>query len=194
MGAERMAGKPTTRRYSPAEKEQAVRLVRQLPAETGMRHGTVQRVASQLGYGVESVRHWVKQADIDGGEAPGVTTADAARIRELEQENRELRRANEIGRNDWQADRYAHQGPPFVLPTSCPPWSAAPRSVRTGSSQRTMRWRIYDDGVTFERISVDHRIMGGVPCVRGTRIPVATVVAMVAEEMGTTTSSPSFPI
>ena len=37
--------------------------------------------------------------------------------------------------------------------------------------------------MTFERISVDHRIMGGVPCVSGTRIPVATVVAVVAEEM-----------
>jgi uncharacterized protein (DUF433 family) len=46
-----------------------------------------------------------------------------------------------------------------------------------------MGCRIYDDDVTFERISVDHRIMGGVPCVHGTRIPVATVVAMVAEEM-----------
>jgi len=56
-----------------------------------------------------------------------------------------------------------------------------------------MRWRIYDDGVTFERISVDHRIMGGVPCVRGTRIPVATVVAMVAEEMGTDDILAEFP-
>jgi uncharacterized protein (DUF433 family) len=37
--------------------------------------------------------------------------------------------------------------------------------------------------VAFERISVDHRIMGGVPCIRGTRIPVATVVGMVAENM-----------
>jgi uncharacterized protein (DUF433 family) len=46
-----------------------------------------------------------------------------------------------------------------------------------------MGCRIYDDSVTFERISVDYRIMGGVPWVRGTRIPVATVVAMVAEEM-----------
>jgi uncharacterized protein (DUF433 family) len=35
--------------------------------------------------------------------------------------------------------------------------------------------------VAFDRISVDHRIMGGVPCIRGTRIPVATVVSMVAE-------------
>jgi transposase-like protein len=73
-----------------------VRLVRQLRAETGLRHGAVQRVASQLGYGVESVRLWVKQAEIDDGEAPGVTTAEAARIKELEQEVRELRRANEI--------------------------------------------------------------------------------------------------
>jgi transposase-like protein len=96
MGSERTPGKPTTRRYSAAEKEQAVRLVRQLRAETGLRHGAVQRVASQLGYGVESVRLWVKQAEIDDGEAPGVTTAEAARIKELEQEVRELRRANEI--------------------------------------------------------------------------------------------------
>ena len=96
MGAERTPGKPTTRRYSPAEKEQAVRLVRQLRQELGTAHGTIQRVASQLGCGVESLRTWVKQAEVDAGEAPGVTTAEAARIRQLEQENRELRRANEI--------------------------------------------------------------------------------------------------
>ena len=67
MGSEITPGKPTTRRYSPAEKEQAVRLVRQLRAELGTDHGTVQRVASQLGYGTESVRSWVAQADIDDG-------------------------------------------------------------------------------------------------------------------------------
>lgn len=96
MGSVRTAGKPTTRRYSQAEKDQAVRLVRQLQAETGKRHGAIQRVAAQLGYGVESVRTWVKQAEIDAGEAPGTTSEDAARIRELEQEVRELRRANAI--------------------------------------------------------------------------------------------------
>ena len=96
MGKELSPGKPTTRRYSDEEKAQAVRLVRQLRAETGLRHGAIQRVAAQLGYGVESVRQWVKQAEIDDGEAPGVTTADAARIKELEQEVRELRRANAI--------------------------------------------------------------------------------------------------
>jgi transposase len=96
MGSERTPGKPTTRRYSNAEKDQAVRLVRQLQAETGKRHGAIQRVAAQLGYGVESVRTWVKQAEIDAGEAPGTTSEDAARIKELEQEVRELRRANAI--------------------------------------------------------------------------------------------------
>jgi transposase len=45
---------------------------------------------------VESVRTWVKQADIDEGRMPGVSTEEARRIKELEQENRELKRANEI--------------------------------------------------------------------------------------------------
>ena len=88
--------KPTTRRYTRAQKDQAVRLVRQIRRETGQHHGAVQRVAAQLGYGVESVRSWVKQADIDDGEAPGTTSVDAATIKRLEQEVRELRRANEM--------------------------------------------------------------------------------------------------
>ena len=88
--------KSTTRRYTVEQKEQAVRLVRKIRAETGQAHGAVQRVAAQLGYGIESVRSWVKQADIDGGVKVGVTTAEAERVKRLEQENRELRRANEI--------------------------------------------------------------------------------------------------
>jgi len=96
MPSERTVGKPTTRRYSPEEKQAAVRMVRSLQAETGMTHGAVRRVAEQLGYGVESVRSWVKQADVDEGVRPGVTTSEAERVRDLEQEVRELRRANEI--------------------------------------------------------------------------------------------------
>ena len=64
--------------------------------ELGTNHGTIQRVAEQIGCGVESLRTWVKQADIDDGVEPGLTTVEAKRIKELEQENRELRRANEI--------------------------------------------------------------------------------------------------
>ena len=96
MPKEQSPGKPTTRRYSPEEKAAAVRMVRALRAELGTEHGTVQRVALQLGYGIESVRCWVRQADIDDGYAPGVTTSESQRIRDLEQENRELKRANEI--------------------------------------------------------------------------------------------------
>ncbi len=84
------------RRYSAEEKAAAVRMVRTLRAELGTSQGTVQRVADQLGYGSESVRAWVRQADIDGGVKTGVTTDEQARVRELEQENRELKRANEI--------------------------------------------------------------------------------------------------
>ncbi len=68
MSREHVSGKPTTRRYSPEEKASAVRMVRTLRAELGSEHGTVHRVASQLGYGVESVRIWVKQADADADE------------------------------------------------------------------------------------------------------------------------------
>src|ERR1700750_2521061 len=97
MPTESSSGKkPTSRRYSPEEKAAAVRMVRALRAELGTEQGTVSRVARQLGYGVESVRSWVRQADIDDGYAPGVSTAESARIKALEQENRELKRANEI--------------------------------------------------------------------------------------------------
>lgn len=95
MPKEESSGKPTARRYSPEEKA-ALRMVRALRAELGTDHRTVQRVARQLGYGIESVRSWVRQADIDDGYVPGVTTAESRRIKDLEQENRELKWANEI--------------------------------------------------------------------------------------------------
>jgi transposase len=96
MPHEMSPGRPTTRRYSEAEKERAVRMVRQLRKELGTDHGTIKRVAEQLGIGTESLRSWVKQAEIDVGIKPGVSSAEAARIKELEQEVRELRRANSI--------------------------------------------------------------------------------------------------
>jgi len=96
MGIEGASGRPTARRYSPEEKARSVRLVRQLRKELGTSHGTIQRVADQIGCGVESLRTWVKQADIDEGVEPGLTSAEAKRIKDLEQENRELRRANDL--------------------------------------------------------------------------------------------------
>ena len=96
MPGEKSPGKPTTRRYTDIEKAQAVRLVRELRKELGTDHGTVYRVANQLGYGVESVRAWVRRADVDEGVKPGTSTEEAARIKALEQEVKELRRANAI--------------------------------------------------------------------------------------------------
>ena len=97
MGNQGKNARPTTaRRYTPEDKARAVRLVRQLRKELGTTHGTIQRVADQIGCGVESLRTWVKQADVDEGIRPGVTTSEAGRVRDLEQEVRELRRANEI--------------------------------------------------------------------------------------------------
>jgi len=96
MGIAGTSGRPTARRYSPEDKARAVRLVRQLRKELGTTHGTIRRVADQIGCGVESLRTWVKQADIDEGVEPGLTTTEAKRIKELEQENRELRRANDL--------------------------------------------------------------------------------------------------
>ena len=86
----------TSRRYSPEMKERATRMVLALRAETGEKQGTVKRVAEQLDIGVESLRSWVRQVEIDSGDRPGMTSVEAETIKVLEQENRELRRANEI--------------------------------------------------------------------------------------------------
>ena len=99
MPHEMSPGKPSARRYSQAEKDRAVRAVRQLRKELGTDHGTIKRVADQLGIGVESLRSWVKQAEIDDGVKLGVTSEEAAKIKELEQELKELRRANAILRS-----------------------------------------------------------------------------------------------
>jgi len=86
----------TGRRYSAEGKAAAVRMVRTLGVELGTNQGTVRRVATQLGYGPESARAWVTQADIDEGKREGVPSDSAAEIRRLEHELRELKRANEI--------------------------------------------------------------------------------------------------
>ncbi len=84
------------RRYPPELRERAVRLVIETREREGSALGVVTRIARQLGIGTESLRSWVRQADIDGGVRPGVTSAEQQRISELEREVRELRRSNEI--------------------------------------------------------------------------------------------------
>jgi transposase len=87
---------PSQRRYPPELRERAVRMVLETMEQTGQRVGVITRIARQLGIGAESLRGWVRQAEVDGGRRPGLTTAEQQRIAELEREVRELRRANEI--------------------------------------------------------------------------------------------------
>ena len=73
-----------------------MRLVRQMREELGMSRGTIRRIAQQIGDGAESLCVWVTQAGADAGVEPGMTSEQAARIEMLEQENRELRSANDL--------------------------------------------------------------------------------------------------
>jgi transposase len=83
-------------KYPDELRERAVRMVQEIRRETGESHGVIARVAKELGVGTESLRQWVNRAEIDSGARPGTSTADAQRIVQLERENKELRRANDI--------------------------------------------------------------------------------------------------
>ena len=74
----------------------AVKMVFEIREREGKGRGELVRVARQLGVHHEALRSWVQRAEIDGGSRAGTTTDDKQRIAELERENRELRRANEI--------------------------------------------------------------------------------------------------
>jgi transposase len=87
---------PAQRKYPEELRERAVKMVSEIRERDGKGHGELARVGRQLGVHPEALRGWVKQAEIDGGQRPGTTTGDKQRITELERENRELRRANEI--------------------------------------------------------------------------------------------------
>ena len=77
-------------------RERAVRMVLEHQHEYGSQWEAICSVADKLGPTPETVRNWVRRAEVDDGVRPGTKTADAERIKELERENRELRRANEI--------------------------------------------------------------------------------------------------
>ena len=84
------------RKYPEELRERAVKMVFEIREQDGKGHGELARVARQLGVHPEALRSWAKQAEIDGGKRPGITSGDKQRIAELEREVRELRRANEI--------------------------------------------------------------------------------------------------
>jgi transposase len=83
-------------RFPKEVRERAVRMVFEHTEKHGSQWATIQSVAGKLGMSPETLRKWVRQAERDGGLRPGLTTDERARMKELERENRELRRANEI--------------------------------------------------------------------------------------------------
>jgi transposase len=87
-------GRPS--KYPQELKERAVRMVFEHAHEHPSQWATIRSVAAKLDCPTECLRRWVRQAERDAGHRPGLTTSERERLKELERENRELKRANDI--------------------------------------------------------------------------------------------------
>ncbi len=83
-------------KFSPEVRERAVRMVQEHREEYPSLWAAVESIAPKIGCVPQTLLEWVKRAEVDAGTRPGTTTAEAQRIKELERENKELRRANDI--------------------------------------------------------------------------------------------------
>ncbi len=83
-------------RYSPEVRERAVRLVFEHQGEHASQWAALTSIASKIGCTPETLRKWVRRAETDQGRRSGMTTDDRERLKKLERENKELRRANDI--------------------------------------------------------------------------------------------------
>ncbi|BAN69668.1 transposase orfA IS3/IS911 family [endosymbiont of unidentified scaly snail isolate Monju] len=86
----------TSKRYSPEVRERAVRMVFDHQSEHDSQWAAMTSIAAKIGCTPETLRKWVRQAERDQGLREGLTTSERERLKALERENRELRRANEI--------------------------------------------------------------------------------------------------
>lgn len=83
-------------RYSPEVRERAIRLLGEHRHEYESEWSAMQSIAAKIGCSAETLRSWVRRAQVDAGQRPGLTSEERAQLKQLERENRELRRANEI--------------------------------------------------------------------------------------------------
>ncbi len=83
-------------KFSPEVRERAVRMVQDHRADYGSQRETICSIATKIGCSGEALRKWVRKAEIDSGQRSGLTSDERARLKDLERENRELQRANEI--------------------------------------------------------------------------------------------------
>ena len=88
--------KSTPKKFSPEVRERAVRMVFEHQEEYESQWAAMASIAEKIGCTTESLRKWVRQAERDQGRKPGLSTDERERLKALERENRELRRANEI--------------------------------------------------------------------------------------------------
>ena len=91
-----MTTKKVAASYSPQVRERSVRLMLEAGGDHPTKWSASNSVSAKIGCTAETLRKWVRQAERDGGQRPGPTSADRERIKALERENRELRQANEI--------------------------------------------------------------------------------------------------
>jgi transposase len=83
-------------RYSPEYRERAVRMLQEQQDQHSSQWAAIQSISAKVGCTAETLRKWVKQAEIDQGKRDGLSSSDRERLKELERENRELKQANEI--------------------------------------------------------------------------------------------------
>lgn len=86
----------TSSKYSPEVKERAVRLVLEHQHDYSSQWAAISVLAGKIGCTAETLRLWVRQTERDQGQRPGLTTDERERLKALERENRELKKANEI--------------------------------------------------------------------------------------------------
>ena len=85
-----------TSKYSPEVRERAVRMVQEHREQYESQWAAIRSIAEKVGCTAEALRRWVRQAERDQGQRPGLTSDERQRLKQLERENLELRRANEI--------------------------------------------------------------------------------------------------